>query len=296
MGKKRVQSCQLLDLRFLVFVALGAVWVDLSFAGVSRAQTVQGSEAELTQPLQQSLTEAEPTEAEDLLEQRSLLPSPSTLLTQSTDTPLEEPLSPQTEPAPAEELPPGGETVAPPIEGATIADIQVQFVDEEGQPTEGATRPFIITREFDLEPGEAYSQDLAQEGLERVTRLSIVRQATLEVEPAENGQVVLVVNVLESDRFFVVPGLTLAAPTALQGPARPVTVLPLSNRAGGTAGGVRVGLRNIGGNNQTLSLGVEAGENTLGFDLDFRDPWIAGSSSRTGYAINLFNQRGVAGV
>jgi outer membrane protein insertion porin family len=293
MGKKRVQSCQLLDLRFLVFVALGAVWVDLSFAGVSRAQTVQGSEAELTQPLQQSLTEAEPTEAEDLLEQRSLLPSPSTLLTQSTDTPLEEPLSPQTEPAPAEELPPGGETVAPPIEGATIADIQVQFVDEEGQPTEGATRPFIITREFDLEPGEAYSQDLAQEGLERVTRLSIVRQATLEVEPAENGQVVLVVNVLESDRFFVVPGLTLAAPTALQGPARPVTVLPLSNRAGGTAGGVRVGLRNIGGNNQTLSLGVEAGENTLGFDLDFRDPWIAGSSSRTGYAINLFNQRGV---
>ena len=216
-------------------------------------------------------------------------------LTQATPVPAEEPLLPQAEPEPAEELPPiDGETIAPAAEEATIADIQVRFVDQDGQLTEGTTRPFIITREFDLQPGEVYSQELAQQGLERVTGLSIVRQATLELEPAETvGQVVLVVNVMERDRFFVVPELTLAPPTALQGPARPVTVLPLSNQAGGFSGAARFGLRNIGGNNQTLSLGVEAGENTFGFDLDFRDPWIAGNSSRTGYAVNVFNQRGV---
>jgi outer membrane protein insertion porin family len=263
MKTTRVQSCRLADVRFLVVVAIGIIFADLLFAGMSWAQTVQESENELSQPLR----------------------SPS------VEEPVEEPLSPQTEPEPAEELPPD-ETVVP-VEGATVAEIQVQFVDEAGQPTEGRTRPFIITREFDLQPGEAYSQNLAQEGLERVTNLSIVRQATLELEPAENGQVVMVVNVLERDRFFIVPELTLAPPTALQGPARPVTVAPLSNQASGFSGAVRFGLRNIGGNNQTLSLGVEAGENTLGFDLDFRDPWIAGSSSRTGYAVNLFNQRGV---
>ncbi|WP_242043622.1 BamA/TamA family outer membrane protein [Leptolyngbya sp. FACHB-671] len=291
MERNRVQCCRLLDLKFLGLVAGGVVFANLLFIEMSQAQTVGELEGESSQPLLQPAAAG----AEDLLMRRlPIPPSPSTLLTQSIDTlPPEEPLSPQTEPEPAEELPPEGETVAPPVEGATIADIQVQFVDEDGQPTEGTTRPFIITREFNLQPGDAYSQDLAQQGLERVTGLSIVRQATLELEPAEDGQVIMVVNVLESDRFFVVPGLTLAAPTALQGPARPVTVLPLSNRAGGTAGGVRFGLRNIGGNNQTLSLGVEAGENTLGFDLDFRDPWIAGSSSRTGYAINLFNQRGI---
>ncbi|WP_242042488.1 BamA/TamA family outer membrane protein [Leptolyngbya sp. FACHB-541] len=291
MERNRVQCCRLLDLKFLGLVAGGVVFANLLFIETSQAQTVGELEGESSQPLLQPAAAG----AEDLLMRRlPIPPSPSTLLTQSIDTlPPEEPLSPPTEPEPAEELPPEGETVAPPVEGATIADIQVQFVDEDGQPTEGTTRPFIITREFNLQPGDAYSQDLAQQGLERVTGLSIVRQATLELEPAEDGQVIMVVNVLESDRFFVVPGLTLAAPTALQGPARPVTVLPLSNRAGGTAGGVRFGLRNIGGNNQTLSLGVEAGENTLGFDLDFRDPWIAGSSSRTGYAINLFNQRGI---
>jgi outer membrane protein insertion porin family len=260
MKKTRVQSCRLADVRFFVVVAVGIIFADLLFAETSWAQTIHESENELSQPLR----------------------SPS----------VEEPLLPQTEPEPAEELPPEGETVAP-VEGATIADIQVRFVDEAGQPTEGRTRTFIITREFDLQPGEAYSQDSAQEGLERVTSLSIVRQATLELEPADNGQVVMVVNVLESDRFFIVPELTLAPPTALQGPARPVTVAPLSNQASGFSGAVRFGLQNIGGNNQTLSLGVEAGENALGFDLDFRDPWIAGSSSRTGYAVNLFNQRGV---
>ncbi|NJN59633.1 MAG: BamA/TamA family outer membrane protein [Leptolyngbyaceae cyanobacterium SL_5_9] len=260
MRTTRVQSCRLADVRFFAFVATGIIFADLLFVGASWAQTVQEPENEPSQPLR----------------------SPS----------VEEPLLPQTEPEPAEELPPEGETVVP-VEGATIADIQVRFVDEDGQPTEGTTRPFIITREFDLEPGEAYSQESAQEGLERVTNLGIVRQATLEIEPAENGRVVMVVNVLESDRFFIVPELTLAPPTALQGLARPVTVAPLSNQASGFSGAVRFGLQNIGGNNQTLSLGIEAGENTLGFDLDFRDPWIAGSSSRTGYAVNLFNQRGV---
>ncbi|NJO67152.1 MAG: hypothetical protein HC832_07165, partial [Leptolyngbyaceae cyanobacterium RM1_405_57] len=83
-------------------MAVGIIFANLSLAGASRAQTVQEPENGLDQPLR----------------------SPS----------VEEPLLPQTELEPAEELLPEGETVAP-VEGATIADIQVRFVDEDGQPT-----------------------------------------------------------------------------------------------------------------------------------------------------------------
>ncbi len=89
--------------------------------------------------------------------------------------------------------------------------------------------------------------------------------------------------------FFFRFGSTLPRPTALQGPTRPETVTPQSNQPGGIAAGVRLGFANLGGNNQTLSLGIEGGEQALGFDLDFRQFLADGS----GYGINFANQRGV---
>lgn len=89
--------------------------------------------------------------------------------------------------------------------------------------------------------------------------------------------------------FFFTFGSTLRSPTALQGIARPVTVAPQSNQPGGIGVGGRVGFANLGGNNQTLSLSVEGGEQLLGFDLDFRQFLADGS----GYAVNFANQRGV---
>ena len=89
--------------------------------------------------------------------------------------------------------------------------------------------------------------------------------------------------------FFFSFGSTLPRSTALQGPARPVTVVPQSNQPGGIAAGARLGFANLGGNNQTLSLSIEGGEQVLGFDLDFRQFLADGS----GYAVNFANQRGV---
>ncbi|NET10830.1 MAG: hypothetical protein F6K16_40315, partial [Symploca sp. SIO2B6] len=51
--------------------------------------------------------------------------------------------------------------------GERLTDIRVQFVDD-GVPVDGRTRSFIITREFDLEPGDIYDATLAEMGLQRV--------------------------------------------------------------------------------------------------------------------------------
>ena len=48
----------------------------------------------------------------------------------------------------------------------TISEIQVRFVDKNGNPTDGKTKPDMIIREFDLKPGDIYDAELAKKGLE----------------------------------------------------------------------------------------------------------------------------------
>ncbi|MEM8614568.1 MAG: BamA/TamA family outer membrane protein [Cyanobacteria bacterium P01_H01_bin.105] len=172
--------------------------------------------------------------------------------------------------------------------GEVLSDIQVRFVDGH-VPTEAAISPDIITQAFELQPGDVYNAQLALEGLARLQEL-VSHRTTLTLEPTEEpNQVVMVVNVAERNSFFVDLGSSFPRPSALQGPARPATVNALSNQPRGFSPAARFGFENIGGNNQTLSLTIEGGENTLGADLDFRQFLNDGS----GYGINFANRRGV---
>ncbi len=158
-------------------------------------------------------------------------------------------------------------------DGAMIGEIQVRFVDENGQLTTGRTQPSIITREFELQPGDVYRTALAQEGLQRVRELEIVREAQLSLEPTRvSNQVVMVVYVEERSPFSI-------------------SVVPGSSRAKGVFGVLRLRDRNVGGNAQTLALELEGGERTVGANLSFTDPWIAGDPNHTGYTLNVFTQR-----
>ncbi|MEM7067103.1 MAG: BamA/TamA family outer membrane protein [Cyanobacteria bacterium P01_B01_bin.77] len=173
--------------------------------------------------------------------------------------------------------------------GETITDIQVHFVDHEGAPINAtAADRALIADKFELEPGDIYEPELAQRGLSRVGNFSVSGQANLTLEPtAEPNEVVMAVTVAEPNSFFFDLGSGIPRPTALRGPERPTPVPATSNEAGGISVGARFGLANIGNNNQTLSLGIEGGENNLGVDLDFRH-WLDNDS---GYGINFANSR-----
>ena len=178
----------------------------------------------------------------------------------------------------------------PPGKGETITEIRVKYVDKNNQPVEGKTKPKIIIQEFDLQPGDIYDPEVAKEDLERVNGLNSVKRATLALETSTtDDNKVMVVTVEERNSFFFGFALTLPHPTALKGPARPVTVLPQSNRANGIGGGVRFGFQNLGGTNKVISLGVEGGVDTLGFDLDYRE-FVR---QDRGYGFNFFSRQGV---
>ncbi|MEL6494564.1 MAG: BamA/TamA family outer membrane protein [Cyanobacteria bacterium J06623_7] len=165
----------------------------------------------------------------------------------------------------------------------------MRFVDAEGNLVRGKTKPIIITQEFALEPGDVYDADLAKSSLSRVLDLLIVDRASLSLEAMESGQTIMLIAVEENSNLAIGFGLTLPAPTALQGSVRPVTVPALSDSPTGFGVGVRVGLLNLGGLNQGVSLGVEGGEDTFGFNLGYR----RFLRSDRGLGINLFNRRGV---
>jgi outer membrane protein insertion porin family len=179
--------------------------------------------------------------------------------------------------------------------GEAIADIQVRFVEQTGASVEGQYREHIITREFELEPGDIYDATLAQEGLAKVGNLPGIVDANLSLEPADEGQVIMVVTVREGTpgiafgrHFALIPGADAERPNALQG----TTIAPAVRTGPPRPTGFLLPLSfeyfNIGGNDQTLTLGIKPGDQTLGFDLTFRDPWIAGTENRLGYAVNLF--------
>ena len=185
----------------------------------------------------------------------------------------------------------GSELTVPTGNGEVIADIQIRYIDQDGNLVEDPSRSQAIAQEFALQPGDAYDPELALAGLTRIATLFAAnQQATLTLEPADNpDQVLMAVNVDEPNEFFFTPDLTVSRPTALQGPSHPSTVPALSDNARGISAGVRVGIANLGGSDRTLSLGIEGGENTLGVDLDFREVF----EDESGYGINFANQRAV---
>lgn len=154
-----------------------------------------------------------------------------------------------------------------------IEDIQVQFVDPEGEETKGKTQKYIITREMQLKPGEIFKKELALKDLQRVGGLGIFQDINLKLNPAEDPRkVVLVVNVTEGRNFSVSPGGGYSSKSGLFAASS-------------------FNLRNLNGRNQRLGADVEFSQRDIGFDINYTDPWIAGDPYRTSYSVNGFRKR-----
>ena len=177
-------------------------------------------------------------------------------------------------------------TVTLQVAEGVIEDIELRFlnsdgedIDEDGNPIEGNTRDFIITREIQLEPGDVFNQQTAQQDLRRVFGLGIFEDVRLELEPAENDptKAVMVLNIVERSTGSISLGGGVSSATGLFG--------TLSYQE-----------TNLGGNNQQLAAEVQLGERILLLDVSFTDPWIAGDPYRTSYTVNAFRRREVPNI
>ncbi|MEB3359301.1 MAG: BamA/TamA family outer membrane protein [Synechococcales bacterium] len=177
---------------------------------------------------------------------------------------------------------PGG-VVALEVAEGVIEDIEITFldedgqaVDEEGEPIEGRTRDFIITREFETEPGDVFNRDQIQQDLQQVFALGLFDDVRVALQPGEDPrQVDVIVNVIEGRTGSVAAGVGFSS-------------------ASGVFGSVSYQQENLGGNNQRLGAEVQFGQRELLFDVRFTDPWIATDPYRTSYTVNAFSRRSIS--
>ncbi|MEM8502478.1 MAG: BamA/TamA family outer membrane protein [Cyanobacteria bacterium P01_D01_bin.1] len=163
-----------------------------------------------------------------------------------------------------------------------IEEIAVRYItadgettDEDGDPISGKTRDFIITREFETEPGDVFREEAIQRDVANVFGLGIFEDIRLSLDPGDEDprKVKVVVNVAERDTGSI--GASLGF-----------------NLRGDLFGQLSYNEDNFGGNNQKLR--TEGRVTTRGdflFDVSFTDPWIAGDRFRTSYTASLFNRR-----
>jgi outer membrane protein insertion porin family len=164
-----------------------------------------------------------------------------------------------------------------------IEDIQVRFLDKDGQPANdegepirGRTRDFIITREIELNSGEVFNRTKAERDLRRVFRLGIFEDVRLSFKPGQDPRkVVVVVDVIEKNTGSVAAGAGISS-------------------ASGLFGTISYQEQNLGGNNQKLGAELQVGQRELLFDVNFTDPWIAGDPYRTSYTVNGFRRRSIS--
>ena len=177
----------------------------------------------------------------------------------------------------APKVSPDGLVVLEVAEGV-IESIQVRYindlgqtVDDEGNPIQGRTHPYIITREFETQPGDVFNQTRIEADFQRVFGLQIFEDVVPGLEPAENDprQVTVIVNVAERNTGSVAAGLGF-------------------NFTGNLFGTVSFRQDNFGGNNQKFLAEAQVSLTDILFDISFTDPWIAGDPNRTSYTASTF--------
>jgi outer membrane protein insertion porin family len=165
-----------------------------------------------------------------------------------------------------------------------LAEIRVRYLTKEGKdthedgnPVKGRTREFIITREVELQPGDIFNRPMAERDIKRVFDLGLFEDVNLGLEPvADNpSEAVMIINVIEKNTGSFALGGGFSS-------------------ASGLFGTVSYQQQNLGGNDQNLTLEVQAGQRVLLGDISFTDPWIAGDKNRTSYTLNLFKRRSIS--
>jgi outer membrane protein insertion porin family len=174
-------------------------------------------------------------------------------------------------------------------EGA-IEDIRVRFftrdksgrdiyVDDLNQPIRGTTRPYIITREAETKAGNIFNRRTIERDARRIYGLGLFQDLKLNFQPStiDPSKVIVLLDVWETGKN-----------TAING--------------GGTYGSSGLGAYvnykqlNLGGNNQTIGAQVNIASRGTTYDLKFTDPWIGTDAHRTGYEINLFQNRSTTAI
>ena len=169
------------------------------------------------------------------------------------------------------------------VRQGTVAGVEVQFLTKEGsatndkgQPIKGKTKLWVITREISLKAGQLFNRRNLEEDLKRLygTGLFSDVKVTLKPEPANPGQVTIVLGIVEQSTGSLSGGLGYS-------------------QSQGVFGQVQLQDSNLLGRAWDLATSFTYGQFGGLFDITFTDPWIKGDPFRTAFRVKAFISRDV---
>jgi len=169
------------------------------------------------------------------------------------------------------------------VREGTVQAVEVQFLNKEGsatnekgEPIRGKTKPWVVSREISILPGQTFNRRNLEEDIKRLygTGLFADVKVTLRPVPAEPGVVVIVLGVVEQSTGSLSGGLGYS-------------------QSQGVFGQVQLQDSNLRGRAWDVALNFTYGQFGGLADLSFTDPWIKGDKYRTAFRARLFVSRDV---
>ncbi len=168
----------------------------------------------------------------------------------------------------------------------TVAGVEVQFLNKEGEttndkgePIRGKTKPWVVTREISIKPGEAFNRNQLEGDIKRLYGTSLFSdvKVTLKPIPGNPGEVNIVLGIVEQSTGSLSGGLGYS-------------------QSQGVFGQVQVQDSNLFGRAWNLALNLTYGQYGGLANFTFTDPWIKGDAHRTSFRTSLFLSREVPQV
>ena len=169
------------------------------------------------------------------------------------------------------------------IRQGIVDGVEVQFINKEasttndkGQPIRGKTKPWVISREISLKPGQVFNRRNLEEDLKRLYGTGLFSDVKVTLRPvADNpGRITIVLGIVEQSTGSLSGGLGYS-------------------QSQGVFGQVQIQDSNLLGRAWDLSTSFTYGQFGGLVDLTFTDPWIKGDRYRTAFRAKAFISRDV---
>jgi outer membrane protein insertion porin family len=168
----------------------------------------------------------------------------------------------------------------------TVAGVEVQFLNKEGEttnekgePIRGKTKPWVVTREISIKPGEAFNRNQLEGDIKRLYGTSLFSDVKVTLKPVAGnpGEVNIVLGIVEQSTGSLSGGLGYS-------------------QSQGVFGQVQVQDSNLFGRAWNLALNLTYGQYGGLANFTFTDPWIKGDAHRTSFRTSIYLSREVPQV
>jgi len=169
------------------------------------------------------------------------------------------------------------------VKEGSVAGVEVQFINKEGestndkgQPIKGKTKPWVVTREISIKPGDPFNRRQLEEDIKRLYGTGLFGDVKVTLRPVAGnpGEVTIVLGIVEQSTGSLSGGIGYS-------------------QSQGVFGQVQLQDNNLGGRAWDAALNVTYGQFGGLADVSFTDPWIRGDKYRTAFRTKVYLSRDV---